>query len=126
MEDTMFYGKEKKVIVLKNIHSNLFEEAILVMKQDAQSGDNEKKQQREGSSVYNNKFILREAEAIIDNYVKENKVNLATVPKERQKPACKKQLKRKLNESRFMKILIINSALLGSIAAIAYILLEIF
>lgn len=38
----MFYGKEKKVIVLKNIHSNLFEEAILVMKQDAQSGDNEK------------------------------------------------------------------------------------
>ncbi len=122
----MFYGKEKKVIVLRDIHSNLFEEAILVMKQDAQSGDNEKKQQSEGSSVYNNKFILREAEAIINNYVKENKCNLATVPKERQKSACKKHLKRKFNESRFMKILIINSALIGSIAAIAYILIEIF
>ncbi|AEY67852.1 hypothetical protein [Clostridium sp. BNL1100] len=122
----MFYGKEKKVIVLRDIHSNLFEEAILVMKQDAQSGDNEKKQQSEGGSVYNNKFILREAEAIINNYVKENKGNLATVPKERQKSACKKHLNRKFNESRFMKILIINSALIGSIAAIAYILIEIF
>ncbi len=122
----MFYGKEKKVIVLRDIHSNLFEEAILVMKQDAQSGDNEKKQQSEGNSVYNNKFILREAEAIINNYVKENKANLATVPRERQKQSSKKQLKRKLNESRFMKILIINSALIGSIAAIAYILIEIF
>ncbi len=122
----MFYGKEKKVIVLRDIHSNLFEEAILVMKQDAQSSDNEKKQQSEGNSVYNNKFILREAEAIINNYVKENKANLATVPRERQKQSSKKQLKRKLNESRFMKILIINSALIGSVAAIAYILIEIF
>ncbi len=122
----MFYGKEKKVIVLRDIHSNLFEEAILVMKQDAQSGDNEKKQQIEKSSVYNNKFILREAEAIINNYVKENKSNLATAPKEKQKSAYKKHLKRKFNESRFVKILIINSALIGSIAAIAYILIEIF
>ncbi|ACL77279.1 hypothetical protein [Ruminiclostridium cellulolyticum] len=122
----MFYGKEKRVIVLRDIHSNLFEEAILVMKQDTQNGDNEKKQQSEGSSVSNNKFILREAETIINNYIKENKGNLATLQKEGKQSPSKKQLKRKLNESRFIKILIINSALIGSIAAVAYILIEIF
>lgn len=122
----MFYGKEKRVIVLRDIHSNLFEEAILVMKEDVQNGDGKlKTPQIEGSSGGSSNFILKEAETIINNYVRENKGNLATVPKERKKTK-NTTAKRKFNESRFMKILIINSALIGSIAAVAFILIKIF
>ena len=109
----MFYGKSKKVIIIKDIHSNLFEEAILVLKE-------EKEQEQEKCKINSNKnikndFILKEAELIINNFIKDNKGKLA--------PPNKKAIRK---NSKFMKNLLINSALIGSIVAVAFLLIKLF
>lgn len=109
----MFYGKSKKVIVIDDIHSNLIESAILVLK-----GDKEREEKCNISKWDNrnnkNDFILREAELIINNYIKENKSKL--------KPPKKIDNK----NSKLMKNVIINSALIGSIVAVVFLLLKLF
>ncbi len=113
----MFYGKSKKVIIIRDIHSNLFEEAILVLKED-------KEQEKDiGSKLTSGKnqniksdFILKEAESIINNYIKDNKGKL--------NPPEKKQLTKK--NSKFMKNFLINSALFGSVAAVIFLLIKLF
>lgn len=113
----MFYGKSKKVIILRDIHSNLFEEAILVLKEDREQ-DKEVSAGVPSDKKSNVKsdFILREAESIINNYVKDNKGKLAPQKK-------KESLKR---NSKFMRNVLINSALFGSIAAVIFLLFKIF
>lgn len=115
----MYYGKSKRIIVIRDIHSNLFEEAILVLKED-----NNQQQEHERNKKINpdkknikNDFILREAEQIINNYIRENKVNFLP-PRKREKEIL-------TSNKKFMKNLIINSALLGSIAAVAFLLFKI-
>ncbi len=110
----MFYGKSKKVIVINDIHSNLFESAILVLK--------EEKDREEKCNIFNsdkknnvkNDFILKEAEAIINNYIKENKSKL--VQKKKSENA----------NSILMKNIIINSALVGSVVAVVFLLIKLF
>lgn len=117
LEDTMFYGKSKKVIILRDIHSNLFEEAILVLKED-------KEQEREaGEGLASGKksnvksdFILKEAETIISNYIKDNKGKFS--PQKKKEPL-------KPN-SKYIRNVLINSALFGSIAAVIFLLIKIF
>ena len=110
----MFDGKSKKVIVINDIHSNLFESAILVLK--------EEKDRKEKCHIFNsdkrsnvkNDFILKEAESIINNYIKENKSKL--VP----------QKKSEKSNSEFMKNVIIDSALIGSVVAVVFLLIKLF
>ncbi len=109
----MFHGKSKKVIILKDIHSNLFEEAILVLKEDKEP---EGKIKSGGEGKIKSDFILREAETVINNYIKENKVKF--------RPQKKKRLFKK--DSGLMKRFLINSAVLGSIAAAIYLLVKLF
>ncbi len=117
LEGAMFYGKSKKVIIIKDIHSNLFEEAILVLKEDTE-------QIKEDGGVLTaakktnvkSDFILKEAETVINNYIKDNKGKFHS-PK-------KKELFKA--NSRFMKNLLINSALFGGIAAVVFLLLKLF
>ena len=113
----MFYGKSKKVIIIKDIHSNLFEEAILVLKEDKEL---EKAAGGKSASAKNpdvkSDFILKEAESIINNYIKDNKGKF-------NPPKRKEKFK---SNSRFMKTLLINSALFGSIAAVIFILIKLF
>jgi hypothetical protein len=115
LEVAMFYGKSKRVIVIKDIHSNLFEEAILVLKEDREQ-EQEKRKAGYENKIDNdkNEFILKEAESIINNYIKQNKHTL---------PPVKKRDK-KLTDSRFIKNLIINSALFGSIAVVIFLLIK--
>lgn len=116
-EDTMFYGKSKKVIIIKDIQSNLFEEAILVLKEDReQERAPDRKLTSAKKTDVKSDFILKEAETIINNYIKDNKGKIS--------PPDKKELLR--SESRFMKNLLINSALFGSIAAVIFILIKLF
>jgi len=117
LEDTMFYGKSKKVIILKDIHSNLFEEAILVLKEDKER-DKEVGDGLASGKKSNAKsdFILREAESIINNYIKENKVKFSPQKK-------RESLKPK---SKLMMNVLINSALFGSIAAVIFLLIKLF
>jgi len=116
LEDAMFYGKSKKIIVIKDIHSNLFEEAILVLKEDKEQ-EKEKGKKLSSDNIDNikNDFILKEAELIINNYIKDNKGKFI--------PPKKKEITKK---SKFMKNLIINSALIGSVVAVAFLLIKLF
>lgn len=51
----------KKIVVIKDIKSNLIEEAIFILRREPKrSGD----------------YILKEAQAIIDQYIKENGLNV--------------------------------------------------
>jgi len=113
----MFYGKSKKVIIIKDIHSNLFEEAILVLKEDTEQGKEDRGVLTAAKKVnIKSDFILKEAETVINNYIKDNKGNFHS-PR-------KKELF-KVNP-KFMKNLLINSALFGSIAAVIFLLLKLF
>jgi hypothetical protein len=116
LEDAMFYGKSKKIIVIKDIHSNLFEEAILVLKEDKEQ-EREKGKKLNSDKIDNikNDFILKEAELIINNYIKDNKGKFI--------PPKKKEI---IKKSNFMKNLIINSALLGSVVAVVFLLIKLF
>lgn len=111
----MFYGKSKKVIIIKDIQSNLFEEAILVLKEDKELVEAGKYSSGKVSNVKSD-FILKEAETIINNYIKENKGKLAA-------PKKKEPFK---VDSNFMKNVLINSALFGSIAAVIYLIVKLF
>jgi len=110
----MFYGKSKKIIVIKDIHSNLFEEAILVLKEDKEQEQGKISSLDKNSNIKND-YILKEAELIINNYIKDNKAKFI--------PPKKKETTK---NSKFMKNLIINSALIGSVVAVAFLLIKLF
>ena len=114
LEDAMFFGKSKRIIVIKDIHSNLFEEAILVLKENNEQ-EQCKKISSDKNSKMDNNFILKEAELIINNYIKDNKAKFI--------PPKKKETTK---NSKFMKNLIINSALVGSVVAVAFLLIKLF
>ena len=83
----MVAGDAKRIIVIKNISSNLIEEAILILKSEPggntdnygdksgscgdKSGGCGYKPGNNGKTVRND-FILKEAESIINRYIKEN------------------------------------------------------
>ena len=114
----MFYGKSKKIIVIKDIHSNLFEEAILVLKEDKEQEQGKISSLDKNSNIKND-YILKEAELIINNYIKDNKGKFI--------PPKKKEIKKEITKnSKFMKNLIINSALIGSVVAVAFLLIKLF
>jgi len=76
----MVSGVTKKIVVLKDIPSNLIEEAILILKNDydiKNSSDIGKlslaKEFSENGKKKKDDFLLNEAQSIIDNYIKECK-----------------------------------------------------
>ncbi len=113
LEDTMFYGKSKKVIIIRDMNSYLFEEAILVLKEDR---DRERvevgKSAVEKKGKADHDFILKEAESIIDHYIKDNKSKFYP-PKKKEIP-----------KSKISKNLIINSVLFGSIALVIFLMIK--
>ncbi len=109
----MFYGKSKRIIVIKDIHSNLFEEAILVLKEENEQEKNQNLSS--GKNNIKNDFILKEAELIINNYIKDNKGKFSPPKK-----------KARTKNYKVMKNIIINSALIGSIVAVVFLLIKLF
>lgn len=68
----MVAGNTKKVIVIKNISSNLIEEAILILKNEPGAHDRNQVEKKVQRSNVKTDYILREAESIINQYIKEN------------------------------------------------------
>jgi len=69
----MLSSNSKRVVVIKNIPSNIIEEAILILKPEsaiknrANSKNIADKSQKNGDD-----FLIKEAEVIINSYIKEN------------------------------------------------------
>lgn len=84
-EDTMEESKLKNMVVLKNLPSNLIEEAIVILKSNKkvkklEKIDKEKRNEKEKIRANENKkeFVVKEAEMIISSYIakiEENKQN---------------------------------------------------
>lgn len=74
----MVAGDTKRVVVIKNISSNLIEEAILILKSspDNARGDGKDKPAQDKPNVRND-FILKEAEHIINDYINGNRLTRA-------------------------------------------------
>jgi hypothetical protein len=69
----MVAGDTKKIIVIKNISSNLIEEAIIILRNEP-GGQENNQLDKPASDRLNvkNDFILKEAESIINRYIREN------------------------------------------------------
>ncbi|HEX2945680.1 MAG TPA: hypothetical protein VHT96_06970 [Clostridia bacterium] len=71
----MVAGDTKRVVVIKNISSNLIEEAILILKSGTEGAqENRKGQPAQDKPNIRNDFILKEAEHIINDYINGNKL----------------------------------------------------
>ncbi len=69
----MVAGDSKRIVVIKNISSNLIEEAILILKGGSDEPVSSKtgKQARSKPEIKND-FLLKEAEYIINEYIREH------------------------------------------------------
>lgn len=107
-------GITKRIVVLKDIKSNIIEEAILILKSDsgveAYSG---KKTHPKSSMKKDSDYIIKEARMIIENFMKENELKIST-KKGRGKRA-------RFLKSRLMTDIIINAALVASILLLIFI-----
>jgi len=73
----MIYGSSKRIVVVRNIPSNVIEEAILILKHEPDNESTQKvsgKTPKKDSGKINNAYLLKEAETIINSYINENKL----------------------------------------------------
>jgi len=84
----------KRVVVIKDIESNLIEEAIFILKSDKKSDGAAASQEK--NKYIDNKYLLREAEYIINSFLKQSEISYPT------KNAKKDIIKRNKNNYRIM------------------------
>ncbi len=100
----MVSGITKKVVVIRDIPSNMIEEAILILKSEPESKDNAGNK----NSMHINKssdHLLKEAEMIIRNYVKENRLYIESSTRGGKKRGIKKWM----NINLFINIMLAGS-----------------
>jgi len=69
----MVAGDSRRIVVIKNIASNLIEEAILILRGGPdEPSDTGREKSAQGRPGPRNDFLLREAERIINEYIKEH------------------------------------------------------
>ena len=112
-------GVAKRIVVLKNLSSNIIEEAILILKCDPgpkTSSNNKAKGPQK--PVSDNNFLLKEANMIINDYIKQNTLQ-STHKKEGKKDSL-------THNKKFMTNTIINIALISSIALFIFMISRLF
>lgn len=109
----------RRVVIIKNISSNIVEEAILVLrdrKSDTGTSKNVILSSANSSKKVSN-YLLREAEDIINNYIKEKDLKGSLISDLNLRPF---NPKRKMYTN-----LIINTALVASIALLLFLVTKI-
>ncbi|NLY42533.1 MAG: hypothetical protein GX066_00860 [Clostridiaceae bacterium] len=110
----MVYENSKQVVIIKNIKSNIIEEAIFILKDTSGNGKEIKSKYTTASSDY----ILQEAQEIIDNYIKQHALGCSFVP---SKPKIKNLRKWNISVG-----VVLNIALIISIALFIFLLSRAF
>lgn len=105
--NSMVYDETKKIIIVKNIPSNLIEEAILVLKDKPKKGEKNIETIYAESQYKKNQHIVKEAEEVIKNYVYGRR-NLNDL-------AVELNLKPSFSKLRMLASAIVNIVTLGSI-----------
>jgi hypothetical protein len=109
LEDNMLSDGPKRIVVIKDIKSNMIEEAILILKNGsvvAWEGESVSKKEKK----VNPDFLLKEAEVIIEDYLKENKSCFQT--------KTRRESRKKLPVNKLKISTIINLALIGSVVVL--------
>lgn len=74
----MVYGNSKRIVVVKDIPSNVIEEAILILKhepgKEAATNIGAKTTSKKDGANVNTDFLMKEAEIIINSYINEGKL----------------------------------------------------
>ncbi len=114
----MFNKSSKRVVVIRDIHSNLIEEAILILKNEpVKKVDTDKcKCLEEGKR--DSDYLIKEAEMIIDNFIKENKISFKDNKKAKEKLVA-------INRKNIISA-VINIALIGSLGLLVFIVSKVF
>lgn len=116
----MVCDETKRIVIIKNISSNIVEEAILVLR-DTKSNNNRNKSTvisfANGSKKANN-YLLKEAEDIINSFVKEKSLKGGLINELSLKP-YRPQRKVLVNT-------VINLALVASIALLLFLVSKMF
>ena len=113
----MVSGNAKRVVVIRDIPSNIIEEAILVLKGDA--GNKDIKASKDAPPrKKGHDFLLKEAELIINNYLQESKLTAAPSGTAGSKPSWFRN-KQVMNT-------VINTALIGSICILIFFISRMF
>ena len=103
----------KKIVVLRDIPSNMIEEAIIVLKNDSfideKSIDEKNKIEKKRDFL-----ILREAETIIENFIRNSRNSL-----------CKPSIVKKVNKKWYID-LIINTGLIAGVSVFIYLIIKAF
>lgn len=109
----------RKIVVIKDIASNYIEEAIIILKnhpRDCSCSSGKGKTIKNRKIV--NDFILKEAEMVINSYIKNNKIQQANSKHTAGRIGYAKKV--------FRENLIINLALLSSIALLVFLITRFF
>ncbi|AUS98256.1 hypothetical protein CDQ84_11615 [Clostridium thermosuccinogenes] len=116
----MVIGSTKRIVVIKDIPSNMIEEAILILKCEPKSWS-EKNTGNTGGQVkkYDKDFIFKEAEMIINNYIKENNLSVKGKKRELEKPSGAFKNNMLLNA-------LINLGFMGSVALLVFLITRFF
>jgi hypothetical protein len=120
LEENGVNGNNKRIVVIRDIPSNFIEEAILILKSETDTEESSPKDNSvKAGKKKDNEFLVKEAEVIINNYIKECKSRGIYTGE-----PVKKQ--RALKNRRFSINLAINIALACSIAFLLFVLLKLF
>ena len=110
-------SKLKNMVVLKNLPSNLIEEAIVILKSNKkvkklEKIDKEKRNEKEETKTNNTKkeFVIKEAEMIISSYF--NKIEEKNQKNQKSKIEQTKKVRRLKNYAYISSIIIFLQALL--------------
>lgn len=115
----MVLGKTKRIVVIKDISSNIIEEAILILRAepDAKEGKGLKGLAK-ANSCKGRDYLLKEAQLIINDYIKESKLIAGA--------GVELKLKEEMTpRKRFIISTAINLALMGSIVLLIFIVTKI-
>ncbi len=76
----------KRIVIIKGIQSNIIEEAILVLKSvPGEAPDTGSVGRKRRKCAFDNEFMLKEAELIVDNYIKASSGNPQETRKKEKK-----------------------------------------
>ncbi len=107
-------GITKRIVVLKDIKSNIIEEAILILRNESGAETCSGKKTHPIRSIKDDPdYIVKEARIIIEDFMKENELKISS----------KKGKGKRLGflKSRLMTEIIINAALIASILLLIFI-----
>ena len=116
----------RKIVVIKNVASNYIEEAIFILRSDSKVENNllKKDKQLYGKFSNDKDYLIKEAQLIINNYIKECEKN--GISYSNSKNNNLNNYNSKFLKSRLSFNIIINIALFGSLAILLFFLVKVF